>query len=180
MGSPILAVSAVVDNLDHPGDQVEDFTLAHFHFAGGYATVNMWWGNGPGGVEISGTAGRILVFYENYGTGPFTKPASFTLVNGAGRQEFAPRRPDSRDPFLAVHEDFAAAVRSGREPVAPGEAGLRALQATLATYTAGVAGSTVALPLPPQHPVYSRGVGGLQDDTLWLQPPLRRGLFGIV
>ena len=58
MGGPIRAVSAVVDNLDHPAEQVEDFTIANYHFDGGYATVNMWWGKGPGGVEISGTEGR--------------------------------------------------------------------------------------------------------------------------
>jgi len=57
MGGPIRAVSAVVDNLDHPGEAVEDFTLVNYHFDSGYATVNMWRGGGPGGVEISGTGG---------------------------------------------------------------------------------------------------------------------------
>jgi predicted dehydrogenase len=179
MGAPMTAVNAVVDNLDHPGDQVEDFAIANYHFAHGYATVNMWWGSGPGGVEISGTEGRIMVFYENYGTGPFTKLASFTLVNGAGLQQFEARGSGSLDPFLAIHRDFASAVRIGRDPVAPAEAGLRALQATLATYTAGVGGATISLPLPPTHPVYRCGAGGLADKSLWSQPPLRRGLFGV-
>ena len=61
-GGPIRVTSAGVDNLDHPGEAVEDFTLVNYHFDSGYATVNMWWGQGAGGLEISGTEGRILVF----------------------------------------------------------------------------------------------------------------------
>jgi len=179
MGRPIQAVSAVVDNLDHPADQVEDFAIANYHFDGGYATVNMWWGNGPGGVEISGTDGRILVFYQDYGTGPFTKPVSFTLVNGSGVVQYPPRRADAEDPFTSIHKDFAAAVREGRDPVAPAEAGLRALQATLATYAAGVSGDTIPVPFPSTHPVYRQGVGGLRDASLWQSPPLRANLFGM-
>ena len=179
LGEPMRAVSAVVDNLDHPGEAVEDFTLVHYYFDSGYATVNMWWGGGPGGLEFSGTQGRILVFYENYDTGPFTTLASFTLVNDEGRREFHPYadRP-SGDNFARIHADFVEAIRASRDPIAPSEAGLRTLEATLAAYASAASGRVVCLPLSVNDPVYRRGVAGLQELPLWAESPLRRrGVF---
>ncbi len=181
MNDQIQAVSAVVDNLDHPGDRVEDFTIVNYHFMQGYATINMWWGNGPGGVEFSGTRGRILAFYQNYGTGPFTQLDQFILVNEQGMREFHPRE-DAKDvqPFVRIHQDFLEAMRSGCDPVATGEAGERALQATLAAYQAGVTGHGVTIPYSVDHPVYQKGVAGFQDLDLWkAAPAFRRGIFGL-
>jgi predicted dehydrogenase len=170
-----------VDNLDHPDDAVEDFTLVNFAFDTGYATVNMWWGGGPGGLEVSGTDGRVLVFYENYDTGPFTTLAGVTLVNGDGRQELQPRveRPVYHN-INDVHVDFAQAIRLGRDPIAPAEAGLRALEAVLAAYASAATGRVVALPLGEDHPVYQRGVYGLAELPGWDASPLRRrGILGL-
>ena len=180
-GGPIRAASAVVDNLDHPGEGVEDFTLVNYHFDSGYATVNMWWGEGAGGLEISGTAGRILAFYENYDTGPFTTLASFTLVNREGRKEFHPRREAALpENFVRIHQDFAEAVRTGRDPVAPGEAGRRSLEAALAAYASGATGRPIPLPLAPDDPIYRRGAAGLADLPLWADSPVRKkALFGV-
>ena len=182
MDDQIQAVSAVVDNLDHPGEQVEDFTIVNYHFNQGYATVNMWWGNGPGGVELSGTKGRILAFYENYGTGPFTRLDKFILVNEKGMREFAPREGGKgSDTFTRIHLDFIDALRSDRDPVAAGEAGERALQATLGAYMSGVTGRGVAIPFPTDHPVYQKGVAGFQELELWkAAPAFKRGIFGLV
>jgi predicted dehydrogenase len=180
MGGLIRGVSAVVDNLDHPGDLVEDFTIANYHFDIGYATVNMWWGSGPGGLEISGTHGRILVFYEKYGTGPFTRLDSFTLVTAQDVQHFDPRGAAGEDPFVQIHRDFLASVRTGRDPVAPAVAGLHTLQAALAAYASGATGHYVALPLDPQDPVYQQGVSGLnQLDIRKDSPLLKLGVFGL-
>lgn len=181
LGGPIRAVTAVVDNLDHAGEAVEDFTLVNCHFDSGYAAVHLWWGDGPGGLEIAGTHGRILVFYENYATGPFTTLASFTLVNREGRQEHQPRNGKAAsNTFAHIHADFVEALRAGREPVAPAAAGLRSLEATLAAYVSGATGRTVSLPLAPDDPVYQRGVLGLRELPLWADSPLvRRGVFGL-
>ena len=180
LGEKIKAVTAVVDNLDHPGDQVEDFTIVNYHFDSGYATVNMWWGNGPGGVEISGTEGRIMIFYENYGTGPFTKLESFTLVNKDGRQSFDPRAVSAEDGFTQIHKNFAQAVRSGSDPVAPGESGLQALEATLAAYASAATGRVLSLPLSITDPLYLEGVTGIQKMDVWKDGPLyQRGVFGL-
>ncbi len=181
VGGPIRAVSAMVDNLDHPGEAVEDFTLVNYAFDAGYATVNMWWGNGPGGLEISGTRGRILVFYENYATGPFTRLASFTLVNSRGRQEFQPRTEwRTVENFVRIHADFVDAMRAGRDPIAPGEAGLRSLEAVLGAYASAATGRVVTLPLPPGDPVFQHGVMGLRELSLRADSPLlKRGVFGL-
>ena len=181
LGGPIRAVSAVVDNLDHPGDAVEDFTLVDYAFDAGYATVNLWWGSGPGGLEIGGTRGRILVFYENYATGPFTRLAGFTLVNEKGRREFQPRSEwRTVDNFVRIHADFVEAIRTARDPIAPGEAGLRSLEAALAAYASGATGRVVMLPLSPDDPVFQRGVMGLSELRLWKAGPLvKRGVFGL-
>ena len=181
MGGPIHAVTAVVDNLDHLGEAVEDFTLVDYHFDSGYATVNMWWGGGPGGLEIGGTQGRILVFYEHYATGPFTPLASFTLVNREGRQDFHPRAgKHSNNNFVHIHANFVEAIRVGRDPIAPGEAGLRSLEAALAAYASAATGRAVPLPFLPDDPVYQRGVMGLRELPLWKNSPLlKRGVFGL-
>lgn len=163
-GEPIRAASALVDNRDHLGEAVEDFALVNFRFDSGYASVNMWWGGGPGGLEVSGTDGRILAFYVNYDTGPFTELASFTLVNRQGRKDFHLRAgTDLADNFVRIHADFIEAILTGRDPVAPGEAGLRALEAVLAAYASAATGRVVALPLSPVDPVFQQGVMGIPD-----------------
>ena len=180
VGGPIRAVSAVVDNLDHPGDLVEDFTLVNYQFDSGYATINMWWGNGPGGAEISGTEGRIMVLYENYGTLPFTKLESFTLVNAEGRQAYDVHGNDAIESFTRIHKDFSTAIRTGCDPVAPAEAGLRALQAALGAYASGATGRLITLPLSQDHPVFQHGVGGLSAMEVRKDGPLvKRGVFGL-
>jgi predicted dehydrogenase len=178
---PIRSVSAVVDNLEHPGEAVEDFALVQFGFDEGYATVNMWWGGGPGGLEISGSSGRIVAFYQNYDTGPFTTLESFTLVNAQGRQALTPRAEAVlSDNFVRLHADFAEAVREGRDPIAPAESGRRTLEAALGAYTSAALGQVVALPLDRAHPVYQRGIQGLAALPLWADSPLcRRSLFGL-
>jgi predicted dehydrogenase len=177
----VRSVSAVVDNLDHPGEGVEDFSLVNFAFDGGYATINMWWGSGTGGLEVSGTDGRLLVFYQNYATGPFTTLEGVTLINREGRQDLHPRvaAPIYHN-IETVHADFAEAVRTGRDPVAPAEAGLRTLQAVLGAYASAATGQVVTLPLTEDHPVYQRGVHGLAELRVWPGSPLRRrGILGL-
>lgn len=181
MGEPISAVSAVIDNLDHPNDAVEDFCLIHLYFDSGYVTVNLAWGKGMGGVELSGTDGRMLILYENLGTGPFITLDSFTVMNRNGTQMFHPRREaDNPLTFRLLHADFAEALRLNRPPIAPAEAGLRALTGALAAYESAALGRVVALPLSPDDPVFQRGVLGLADWQLPQGSPLvERGLFGL-
>ena len=166
LGGPVRTVSAVVDNLSHPGESVEDFTLVHFGGEKGYTTVQLWWGSGANGFEFSGTDGRIMLFYKDFSTGPFNEIQNFTLVNKAGRQDFMPRGPRQEvENFILLHEDFRDAIRTGREPIAPAESGLRTMEAALAAYLSGASGQTVKLPLDPASPLYTRGVAGLAEMT---------------
>jgi predicted dehydrogenase len=178
---PLRAVSAVIDNLDHAGDAVEDFCLIHLHFDSGYATINLAWGEGMGGAEIGGTDGRIMIFYEQYGTGPFLPLLNFTLKNRDGIQQFEPRQDTNlRANFQLLHAQFADAVRNHHAPIAPADAGLRALQAVLAAYKSAALGAVIPLPFATDDPVFQRGVLGLREYTLPSHSPLaRRGLFGL-
>src|SRR5438105_5884434 len=75
MGSqPMRAVSAATDQRLQRNENTEDVALCRFHFETGFSLINMAWGGGPGGIEIMGSEGRLLLFYGDFGTAPF-KPA---------------------------------------------------------------------------------------------------------
>lgn len=178
---PIRAVSAVIDNLDHPGDAVEDFVLLHLYFDSGYATINLAWGEGVGGAELSGTEGRVMILYSEYGTGPFLPLASFGLKNRNGLKYLEPRQDTNlRLNFQLLHAQFADAVRLDLPPIAPAAAGLRALQAVVAAYKSAALGAVVALPLASDDPVFQRGALGLAELDVPARSLLaRRGLYGL-
>lgn len=180
-GEEVEAVSAVIDNLGYAAGQVEDLALLHLYFQRSYGSVNMAWAEGPGGVEVTGDAGRILVFYRDHGTGPFSSLESFTLHTKDGRKEFQPRRSHSkRNNFVAVHEEFAASVREDRPPLAPLVAGRRSLESAIGAYASAVEGRVIPLPLAVDHPVYRHGLGGLRQVASWSgSRPSRRALFGL-
>lgn len=177
----IRAVSAVIDNLGYPDGEVEDLALIHLYFDRGYGTISLGWGHGPGGVEVTGSEGRILVFYEDYGTGPFARLQEFSLIRDGVRETYDPRRGQQTDStFLEVHRNFVVALRSGNPPAAPASAGLRSLAAGLAAYASAVQGRVVALPLAVDDPVYQEGVEGLRYlPARESSPVLSRRLFGL-
>ena len=182
MNSQILGVSAVVDNFGLPGKQVEDFVLAHLYFPEGYASVNLSWSQGPGGLEVTGSSGRILAFYEDFQTGPFTTFDVMTLVNEAGKQTFQPRHAIEviDDTFDDLHRDFIEAIREERDPAATAQDGARTLQAALATYSSGMLGRRIPLPLAVDDPTYQEGAIGLRHSSVEEVDPLRRKtLFGM-
>jgi predicted dehydrogenase len=193
VGEEMQAVSAVIDNLGYTDGQVEDLALLHLYFRRSYGSVNMAWADGPGGVEVAGNSGRIMVFYRDHGTGPFSSLDSFTLYNKEGSQEFQPRQSQGKGQaqalgrsqtsagnFVAVHEEFARAVREDRPPIASFAAGRRTLETAMAAYASAVEGGVIPLPLSSDHPVYNFGLDGLRQVTFWSgSRPLKRGLFGL-
>jgi len=182
MSSQISGVSAVVDNFGLPEVQVEDFVLAHLYFPKGYASVNVSWSQGPGGLEVTGSHGRILAFYEDFETGPFSTFDEMTLVNDAGKKTYQPRHRTEAtdDTFDELHRDFIEAIREGHEPAGTAQDGARSLQAALATYASGMLGRRVPLPLSSDDPIYQEGVVGLRHDSTDEVDQLRRKtLFGM-
>jgi predicted dehydrogenase len=179
MGGPPLAVSAWVDKrLEGDGD-VEDIALVRYAYANGQALVNMAWGVGPGGVEIGGTRGRVVMTNKDFGTHPFVPAARLDVVAESGSRSWTPQDAVAYG-MAGIASDFRDAVAADAEPVASGESGLRVLDAVLGAYVSGALGEEVALPLPDDHPVYTRGSAGIADlDLPQASPVLRRGLFGV-
>lgn len=178
MGGPPVSVSAFVDRrLDGDGD-VEDIALVRYRYPNGHAFINMAWGMGPGGVEIGGTRGRIIMETRDHGTHPFVPAERVNVVSAAGARSWSPG-PAPTYGMAGILADFRDAVANGSDPIASGEQGLRVLDAVLGAYVAGATGEEVALPFTPEHPVYYKGSAGIADlDLPDSSPVARRGLFG--
>ena len=179
MDGPPLAVSAWVDKrLEGEGD-VEDIALVRYVYENGQALVNMAWGVGPGGVEVGGTQGRVVMTNKDFGTHPFVPAARLDVVSESGTRSWTPRDAVAYG-MAGIAADFRDAVAANVEPVASGESGLRVLDAVLGAYVSGALREEVTLPLPDDHPVYRKGSGGVADLDLPDASPVRpRGLFGV-
>jgi predicted dehydrogenase len=161
-GQPIRSVNAAMDYRDKESISVEDVALCRFQFDVGFGLINMAWGQGPGGIEIMGTAGRMLLFYRGFGTGPFEPPEQLHVFRGSER---VPIELDL-EPTLgmqAVWRDFADSIGQQREPIAPGEQGCATLEAVVGAYASASRQRTVALPLDHSDPVYHRGIEALVE-----------------
>jgi predicted dehydrogenase len=177
LGEEIRRVSGYIDARG-PRAAVEDVALCRFETDSKVALVNVGWGAGPGGIQVSGARGRLSVHFEQDGTSPFFPPRRID-VYGAETARTVEIGPDPRDDHLRLLGDFVGALRDGREPIAPGEQAGRALEAVLAVYASAMTERTVALPLDPADPVRLRGAAGLRE--LEVAPDgraARRRLFG--
>ena len=178
-GGPPRAVSASVDRRLDSGELVEDAALCRFEYERGYGMINIAWGQGPGSVEIMGSEGRLLVFYQNHATGPFVPAEQIHVFRG---NERVPVEVDFSRRFGSngILRDFIDSVTRGREPLAPGERGAETLEAVVGAYASAYLERQVALPLDPASPVYQKGLAGLAD----LEAPeggrvARLGLYGV-
>ncbi len=177
-GAEPVAVAATVDRRHDDGGDVEDLALVRYDFPRGHALINMAWGHGPGGAELTGTRGRAVLVTEGFGTHPFVPPERVHVVGANGRREFAPDTT-YEGAFAAVAADFRDAVVQGRSPAADGAAGAATLEAVVGAYAAAALGREVALPLDPADPVYARGAAGIAALPLPDGSRVRRmGLFG--
>lgn len=178
MGGPPISVSAFVDRrLDGEGD-VEDIALVRYRYPTGHALINMAWGMGPGGVEIGGTRGRVVMTTQDHGTHPFVPAERIDVFSAEGARSWTPG-PAPTYGLSGILADFRDAVAGGSKPIASGEMGLLVLDAVLGAYVAGATGEEVALPFAPEHPVYTKGSAGIADlDLPETSPVVRRGLFG--
>ena len=184
LAAPVTAVSAFVDNAID-GDAVEGLALCRLEADRRAALVNIGWGMGQGGIEVSGTEGRLIIRYREDGTCPWAPFDRLTLTTRDGTttvplpsgQELAGLIADS---LRATVVDVADAVSSQKTPVADGRAALHTLETTVAAYASAALGRSVAVPLDPADALHRSGVMGLRElDVPATSPVRRRGLFGL-
>ncbi len=187
IGERAIQVNAFIDapTYAHRAPVIEDLALLQVAFPSAYALLNMAWGQGVGGVDISATDGQLRMRYNDYQTSGFNQPTELYTVRDWARTDHAldnlPTHMDNiARSFTELWADFRDAIHQKRDPIAPAEAGYRALELALAGYTAGVTGQTVTLPLPEDHPVYQVGIAGMAEVTAWTDSKAKQaGLFGL-
>lgn len=160
LASRFLGVSAFVTSRD-PGSAVEDIALCRYEADGAAALVDVGWGQGPGGMHVSGREGRVEIRYAGGGTAPFAPLEGVWVHDADGPRPVAVAPPV--DSVAVAVADFVDALLDGRAPRATGADGLRALEATVAAYASAATGRVVPLPLDRDDPVYRNGVAGLRE-----------------
>ncbi len=154
MGQPIRSVSAATDRRLGTAGSVEDVALCRFAFDFGYGLINIAWGDGPGGIEVMGTEGRLLLLYDAFGTGPFRRPEQLHVYRGTERLpidlELGPRPGRAAD--LA---ELRPQRRRRRDAAGTGEEGCAVLESVIATYASAARQTTVPLPLDRANPVFA-------------------------
>lgn len=186
-GEHAVQVNAFVDapTYAHRDPEVEDLALLQVAFPSCYALVNMGWGQGVGGVDVSGSTGQLRMRYKNYQTSGFNQPIELYSVNDWQRQDHViPNLPEHGDnlarSFTELWADFRDAIRDNREFIAPARAGERALHIALGGYISGATGKTVPLPITEDHPVYQQGIKGIPQASIWEQSRTKHaGIFGL-
>lgn len=181
-------VMAFVDAPEYAHRQpvIEDLALVQIAFLTGYAVIHMAWGEGVGGVDISGSDGQIRLRYKGYQSGGFNQPVElYSVDNGWNRSDHAIANLENHldsvaRSFTELWADFRDAIREDREPMAPATAGARALQIALGAYVSGATGKVVSLPLEKTHPVYQKGIAGISELPVWDESKTKAaGLFGL-
>ncbi len=187
-GAPALQVMAFVDapEYGHRQPAIEDLALVQIAFPQGYAAIHMAWGEGVGGVDISGSEGQIRLRYKQYQSGGFNQPIELYSVDSDWRRTDHAIANNERHSeavaasFIALWADFVAAIRDDRQPMAPAAAGARALEIVLGAYQSAVTGRVVPLPLDEASPVCQRGVEGIAELDVWAHSKtVAAGLFGL-
>ena len=188
MGSHAQQVMAFVDAPEyaHRDPVIEDLALLQIAFPTGYASIHMGWGEGVGGVDITGSDGQIRMRYKDYQTSGFNQPIDLYSVNTDWqRTDHAVTNLDTHmdniaRSFTQLWADFRDAIWDDREPLATAKAGHRALELALGAYLSGVTGQVVTLPLDTNHPLYQKGIAGMIEVDAWEHSTTKRaGLFGL-
>ena len=187
-GAHATQVMAFVDALEYAerGAVVEDTALLNIAFPNGYATIHMGWGEGTGGVDLTGSDGHLRLSYEKYQTSGFNLPAELYTVNNQWerRDHTFDSLPEHMQnigrSFTRLWDDFHRAIREKRETAAPAAMGKRALDVALGAYLSGVTGRVVELPLTADNPVYHKGIEGMAEVAAWDKSRTKAaGLFGV-
>lgn len=187
MGQYAIQVMAFVDapTYAHRNPVLEDLALLQIAFPKGYAIIHMGWGQGIGGVDISGSEGQIRMRYHQYQTSGFNQPIELYSVRDWQRTDHVlnnlPTHMDNIGrSFTELWANFRDAIHQHTPTIAPGAAGKRALEIALGAYLSGATGQVVTLPLPADHPVYLEGIDGIAKSDIWAESRTKTaGLFGL-
>jgi len=188
MGSQAEQVMAFVDAPEyaHRNPVLEDLALLQIAFPTGYASIHMGWGEGVGGVDITGSDGQIRMRYKSYQTSGFNQPVElYSVDNNWTRTDHAITNLDTHmdnigRSFTHLWASFRDATWNDSEPLATAKAGQRALELALGAYVSGVTGQVVTLPLDTDHPVYQKGIEGMVEVDAWTHSKTKSaGLFGL-
>lgn len=187
IGEQATQVNAFVDapTYAHRQPVIEDLALLQIAFPSSYALINMAWGQGVGGVDISGSEGQIRMRYKDYQTSGFNQPIELYSVKDWQRTDHVlPNLPTHGEniarSFTELWADFRDAIWEKRQPIAPARAGERALHIALAAYLSGASGRTITLPLSAEHPVYQHGITDMPQADIWDASRTKAaGLFGL-
>jgi len=160
LGAVFAGVSAFVFART-PGSVVEEIALCRYETANAAALVNVGWGHGPGGIQVSGTDGRLEVRYAKGGTAPFVPLEGVWVHRPDGSREIEVGAPV--DTVVAAITDFVDAVVAGRPTPTSGADGLRVLEAVVGAYASSASGRVVPLPLERHGAIFERGLVGVRD-----------------
>ena len=186
-GTEVSEVSAMIRRTGEGPLPVDDLAMCHLRLGDVYASLNLGWGLGPGGIGVGGTEGRLWLRYVNNGTTPFDRFHSAFTSDGMTTQplevegvianaDSAHASEDERlawafdgynmqNSYLNLISDIVEAVACGRQPRSNGEDGARAIDSVLACYASAARGCPVALPLDPGDPVFDEGVIALAAES---------------
>lgn len=185
--APVGEVSAMIRRTGDGPLPVDDLAMCHLRLGDVYASLNLGWGLGPGGIGVGGTEGRLWLRYINNGTTPFDRFHSAFTSDGMTTQplevegviadaDSAHASEDERlawafdgynmqNSYLNLVSDVVAAVTEGRQPRSTGEDGARAVDTVLACYASAARRQPVALPLDSADPVFREGVTALAGES---------------
>jgi predicted dehydrogenase len=177
-------VSAYATN-DDADSNVEDIALCRFETARNAGLVNIAWGFGPGGLDVTGTQGRVFSQYRDGGTSPWSPLERVLVTTAAGTRVELDVTGVNDDDYEALRvtfgdviRDLARAITEDRPPRASGADGQRILEATIGALKSAAVGDLTQVPLERTDPVFHRGIVGIDELALpdW-SPAQRRGLY---
>lgn len=173
LGTTFTGVSAFAFSRT-PLSVVEDVALCRYEAPGAAALVNVGWGLGPGGIQVSGTDGRLEVRYVEGGTAPFAPLEGVWIHAPDSSREVEVGAPV--DTVVAAITGFVDAIVERRPTPTPGADGLRVLEAVVGAYGSSASRRVVELPLDRDSGIFERGVVALRDAEGAAGASLR-GLF---
>ncbi len=188
IGEAAQQIMAFVDAPEYQARQpvIEDLALLQIAFPSAYAVIHMGWGEGVGGIDISGSDGHLRMRYKQYHSGGFNQPIELYSVDSDWRRSdhaianLPTHSENVARSFCDLWVDFAESIRDDREPIAPAAAGARALEIVLGAYESAVTGRVVSLPLAADSPLYRKGVEGITELEAWPDSKtVAAGLFGL-